>query len=106
MGSIVSQIFVKTDKQIIDDIENIMPFKGPTNDSIVNSIITQFTNRSAMGYKKYGTTLDRTDLSLLDWIQHAQEEMMDGILYLEKMKSIVNKNGHTTGDYSSQPIER
>ena len=106
MGSIVSHLLIKTDKQIIDDIENRKPFNVPTDDSIVNSIISQFTNRSAMGYKKYGTTLDRTDLSLLDWIQHAQEEMMDGILYLGKMKSIVNKNNNTTGRYSSQSIER
>lgn len=35
---------------------------------------------------KYGQTLDRNDLSLLDWINHAQEELMDGILYLEKIK--------------------
>jgi|SaaInlV_130m_DNA_2_1039683.scaffolds.fasta_scaffold43857_2 hypothetical protein len=57
-----------------------------TNDSIVNSIISQFAERSMVGCKKYGTTLDRKDLSLLDWVQHAQEEMMDGILYLEKIK--------------------
>jgi hypothetical protein len=90
MGSSISQLFVNPDKKIIDDIENHTPFTGLTNDSIVNSIISQFIDRSAMGYKKYGTTLDRTDLSLLDWIQHAQEEMMDGILYLEKMKNTVN----------------
>jgi len=36
--------------------------------------------------KKYGVTLDRTDLKALDWIQHAQEELMDGILYLERLK--------------------
>ena len=42
-----------------------------------------------MGLEKYGTTLDRTDLSLLDWVQHAQEEMMDGILYLEKIKKTI-----------------
>jgi hypothetical protein len=30
--------------------------------------------------------LERTDLKMLDWITHAQEELMDGILYLEKLK--------------------
>jgi hypothetical protein len=45
--------------------------------------------RSALGHKKYGTTLDRTDLKPLDWIKHAQEELMDGILYLEKLKKII-----------------
>ena len=38
--------------------------------------------------KKYGTNLDRTDLSILEWIQHAQEEHMDAILYLEKLKQL------------------
>jgi hypothetical protein len=35
---------------------------------------------------KYGHTLDRQDLSVLDWINHAQQELQDGILYLEKLK--------------------
>jgi len=55
-------------------------------DSIVESIVAQFRERSRLGQAKYGTTLDRTDLKPLDWIQHAQEELMDGILYLEKLK--------------------
>jgi len=59
---------------------------GPTGDSVVNSVISEFISRSNIGLEKYGTTLDREDLSLLDWVQHAQEELMDGILYLEKIK--------------------
>lgn len=55
-------------------------------DSIVEAIINKFKSRSEMGMIKYGQTLDRNDLSLLDWINHAQEELMDGILYLEKIK--------------------
>jgi hypothetical protein len=56
------------------------------SDSIVAAVIAKFQQRSALGIAKYGTTLDRTDLKPLDWIQHAQEELMDGILYLEKLK--------------------
>jgi hypothetical protein len=55
-------------------------------DSIVESIIKQFEERSVKGKEKYGTDLDRTDLSLLDWIEHAKQEHMDAILYLEKLK--------------------
>ena len=58
-----------------------------TSDSIVNSVIDSFVKRSNLGLQKYGTTLDRNDLSVLDWIQHAQEEHMDAILYLEKLKT-------------------
>jgi hypothetical protein len=55
-------------------------------DSIVKSVIKQFEERSIKGKKKYGTDLDRQDLSLLDWIEHAKQEHMDAILYLEKLK--------------------
>jgi len=55
-------------------------------DSIVTSIIEQFTERSIKGKEKYGVDLDRTDLDLLDWIEHAKQEHMDAILYLEKIK--------------------
>jgi hypothetical protein len=58
----------------------------PQVDSIVQSVINKFIDRATFGKKKYGTDLDRTDLSTTDWIQHAQEELMDGILYLEKLK--------------------
>lgn len=58
------------------------------SDSIVNSIVNKFLSRSDIGIKKYGTTLDRNDLSTIDWINHAQEELMDGILYLEKLKTL------------------
>jgi hypothetical protein len=61
-----------------------------TSDSIVNSIILKFISRSNLGIEKYGTTLDRNDLSTNDWIQHVQEELMDAILYLEKLKKVNN----------------
>jgi len=61
-------------------------------DSVVSSILNQFTTRSLMGKAKYGTDLDRDDLTLLEWIEHAKQEHMDAILYLEKIKQIVELN--------------
>lgn len=55
-------------------------------DSIVQSVLEAFLKRAQIGKTKYGTDLDRTDLCVADWIQHAQEEHMDAILYLEKLK--------------------
>lgn len=55
-------------------------------DTIVEAVIEQFKERSKVGINKYGVTLDRTDLSFLEWINHAQEEAMDLCLYLEKIK--------------------
>jgi hypothetical protein len=55
-------------------------------DSIVTSVIKQFEERSIKGKEKYGTDLDREDLALIDWIEHAKQEHMDAILYLEKLR--------------------
>jgi len=60
-------------------------------DSIVFSVIQKFMQRSQFGMEKYGTNLDRTDLSVVEWIQHAQEEHMDAILYLEKLKKEISQ---------------
>ena len=55
-------------------------------DKVLEAVINQFRERSEVGIKKYNTTLDRDDLSYLDWINHAQQEAMDFVLYLEKLK--------------------
>lgn len=59
-------------------------------DSVVTSIINQFIERSAKGKAKYGVDLDRKDLTLLEWIEHAKQEHMDAILYLEKIKQEIS----------------
>jgi len=58
-------------------------------DSVVDSVIDQFIERSVAGKLKYGTTMDRNDLSLSEWIEHAIQEHLDSILYLKKIKNIV-----------------
>jgi hypothetical protein len=58
----------------------------PTDDPIVSAVIRKIHSRSQVGIKKYGTTMERTDLSFNDWITHLQEELMDAIIYLEKLK--------------------
>jgi len=58
-------------------------------DSIVDSVIDQFVKRAKFGKEKYNTDLDRTDLSILDWLEHAKQEHMDAILYLEKIERII-----------------
>jgi len=74
-----------------------------TTDSVVYSVVGKFLERSAFGFQKYGTNLDRTDLSVLEWIQHAQEEHMDAILYLEKLKQELSPK---TSDQSTQTPEK
>ena len=55
-------------------------------DSIVRKVIDSFKKRSERGLEKYGTTLERNDLTHLEWLQHLQEELMDATIYIEKLK--------------------
>ena len=55
-------------------------------DKIVLNVLSRFKERSDVGINKYNTTLERTDLSTLEWLTHAQEEAMDFVLYLERLK--------------------
>ena len=61
-------------------------------DTIVESVINQFKQRSEVGINKYGVTLDRTDLSTLELMIHFREELQDGLLYLERIIQDTQKN--------------
>jgi len=75
------------EKNTVDN-EKHMVISNKELDSVVYSVIEKFKSRADFGMAKYGKNLDRDDLSVLDWIQHAQEEHMDAILYLEKLKQL------------------
>jgi hypothetical protein len=60
-------------------------------DTVVYRIAHLLRSRSETGIRKYGTTLDRTDLEVKQWIDHAIEECLDQALYLMKLKDELNK---------------
>lgn len=59
--------------------------KVKTEDPIVLSVMSKYYDRSKRGIEKYNTTLDRDDLSIVDWMVHLQEELMDATLYIESI---------------------
>lgn len=61
------------------------------SDQILNEVIENFKKRSIIGYLKYGVTMDRNDLTYLEWINHLQEELMDACIYLQKIKQTTNE---------------
>jgi hypothetical protein len=77
-------------KDIVVKDARVLEFPKLTGDSIVNNVVESFIERSNVGFAKYGTNLDRKDLSALEWINHAQQEAMDFVLYLEKLKQEYN----------------
>ena len=52
---------------------------------IEDRVAAEILGRAAKGKAKYGVTMDRQDLSPLEWLQHAKEEAMDLAVYLEKL---------------------
>ena len=54
-------------------------------DTVVESVLYKYQERSKVGIEKYNKTLDRDDLSQRDWLNHLQEELMDATLYIEKI---------------------
>jgi len=76
-------------------------------DPIVESVARKFADRSNVGYKKYGTTLEENDGSVDYWMNHIQEELMDALLYIEKTRNVlkqinadekIKKEGSSTGE--------
>ena len=53
--------------------------------NILDQTIKDLQAREVRGLKEYGTTLDRTDLTQDEWLQHAYEEALDLALYLKKL---------------------
>jgi hypothetical protein len=57
---------------------------------ILYNIIDDLLAREEKGLKEYGTTMDRTDLTEIEWLQHAYEEALDLSIYLKKLIKIKN----------------
>jgi hypothetical protein len=57
-------------------------------DAITEAVVAQLRTRAEKGKEKYGTTMERDDLTLMEWLQHLQEELMDAAVYIEKIKQL------------------
>lgn len=55
-------------------------------DPVVERVVDKFVSRSDVGYKKYGVTLQDDPSNIFAWVNHLQEELMDAVLYLQKLK--------------------
>ena len=77
---------IKPSFQAFLEKNDLMQKDKPKTDPIVNKVLESFKQRSKVGIEKYGTTLE--DNNTDDYLQHLQEELMDAILYIEKLKSL------------------
>jgi hypothetical protein len=62
-----------------------------TKDKLIANILQRMALRSENGIKKFGLTMTETKKPTVAWIDDAQEELWDAIVYLEKVKLIMRK---------------
>ncbi len=61
-------------------------------DPVVKRVVNKFVQRSDVGYEKYGVTLSEDPSNLFAWINHLQEELMDAVLYMQKLKETATED--------------
>jgi len=52
---------------------------------IEDSVCKKILDRAKVGKEKYGVTMERKDLNFKQWMTHLQEELMDAVVYIEKV---------------------
>jgi len=66
----------------LDELERIVRGENADcGDTVVEENVNFLRDRSNVGQKKYGVTLDRDDLSPVEWVQHLREELADALNY-------------------------
>ncbi|MCP4987457.1 MAG: hypothetical protein GY928_15795 [Colwellia sp.] len=78
--------------------------KVRTKDEIVKAILSKMDERSLIGQKKYGQTMDeeiKLNLKdLNDFLTDTQEELMDALLYIEASKRCIAKKFRKPGSWT------
>ena len=55
-------------------------------DPVVENVVDKFVSRSDVGFAKYGKTLRDDNSDIFAWVNHLQEELMDAVLYMQRLK--------------------
>ena len=67
---------------------NVQTTKPPL-DAVNQAIVDKITERFHKGCVKYGTTIEGADKSVIQWIDEVQEELLDALVYIEKLKQVL-----------------
>lgn len=55
-------------------------------DRITENVIDKFIERSNEVSRKYGANLERKDFTFEEWLTYLQEELIDAVVYTERLK--------------------
>lgn len=69
----------------------VPPKSKRVEDANVNRVVQKIQDRADAGMLKYGVTTSDNPLSLEEWLQHAQEELTDAAVYIERIMEELRK---------------
>lgn len=69
----------------------VPPKRKRVEDANVNRVVQKIQDRADAGMLKYGVTTSDNPLSLEEWLQHAQEELTDAAVYIERIMEELRK---------------
>lgn len=59
------------------------------NNPILKSIQSKLISQTEKGLKKYGNSVNPSEYTTAQWVDHLQEELIDALVYAETIKSTV-----------------
>ena len=83
-------------EEMVSEVESLIDLEP--KDQITRSVMNKLVSRSNKGVRTYEKSMDRSDLSEIEWLCHLHEELMDGCLYNEKLIQEVRKRLQEDGD--------
>lgn len=70
--------------------------RGPCE--VANECAELIVERSRVGLKKYGVTVDKNNLPALQWLQHYREELADALVYATRLQAVLDEKDAQIGD--------
>tara|TARA_R100000030_G_scaffold81381_2_gene64122 strand:+ start:54 stop:278 length:225 start_codon:yes stop_codon:yes gene_type:complete len=64
---------------------------GDKMSKIEDEVCAKIMMRAEIGKRKYGVTMERDDLTLVEWMRHLSEELMDALVYIEKQIQMLER---------------
>ena len=64
----------------------------PEENKILNNVHHLLHRQTAKGIEKYGKTVNANDYTTEQWIDHASEEIIDMLVYLQCMKQSIKES--------------
>lgn len=59
--------------------------------NVARAVAQRVKDRADVGMKTYGMIIDENDKSLVQWVREAQDELLDAVVYLEKVAQTLEK---------------